>query len=250
MSASTRFEIESFLGKFIQLSSCGYQSSLDLTASNGKICINFQTSLNIDGSFQQREKPARTRRRQRRKEKLGRMSSPLSDGTACNNTASVIRDALNSEIIVPESSSTTEKRYTTDVHDNTVNAFSYKLLTGRDDVEVQCGIEVTDAMCKLSMKLQMLLVRLNLCHLGNQYSILSIEKLLNISIPPKTIYHPAIINATKSFYGKHPSELSSEECEKFNWYLEHKRNSGEPVESDIIYLPSSMRNCLHCDLPT
>ena len=197
MSASTRFEIESFLGKFIQLSSCGYQSSLDLTASNGKIYINFQTSLNIDGSFQQREKPARTRRRQRRKEKLGRMSSPLSDGTACNNTASVIRDALNSEIIVPESSSTTEKRYTTDVHDNTVNAFSYKLLTGRDDVEVQCGIEVTDAMCQVVNEVADATCQTE--PLPPRKPILSIEKLSNISIPPKTIYHPAIINATKSF---------------------------------------------------
>ena len=176
------------------------------------------------------------------------MSSPLSDGTACNNTASVIRDALNSEIIVPESSSTTEKRYTTDVHDNTVNAFSYKLLTGRDDVEVQCGIEVTDAMCQVVNEVADATCQTE--PLPPRKPILSIEKLSNISIPPKTIYHPAIINATKSFYGKHPSELSSEECEKFNWYLEHKRNSGEPVESDIIYLPSSMRNCLHCDLPS
>ena len=86
--------------------------------------------------------------------------------------------------------------------------------------------------------------------LPSRKPFLSIGKLTNVPIPPKTIYHPAIINATKSFYRKHPSELSSEECEKFNWYLEHERNCGEPVESDIIYLPSSMRNCLHCDLPT
>ena len=68
-----------------------------------------------------------------------------------------------------------------------------------------------------------------------------------ISVPPRTIYHPAVINASKSRYNKHPSELSKEEFKSFNQYLHKKRDVyGEPVEFDPIYLPTSMRNCLHC----
>ena len=79
---------------------------------------------------------------------------------------------------------------------------------------------------------------------------LSTEKVATVSIPPRKVYHPAIINASKAFYDKHPSELSQEEKEKFKFYIQHKRSCGEPVETDIIYLPSSMRNRLHCGHPT
>ena len=244
MATPTQLEIESFVGKFIQLSSCGYKSSLDLTASNGNICINFQTSFNIGGSIHEREKPARTRRRQRRKEKLGPMSSPSSASTTCNSTAS---DALNSELIVPKSLST-ENPLTTEELDNTGNASSCSLLTSHNDAEDQGGNEVADAMCQVVNEVADVMCQTD--PLQSRKPILSTRQLTNISIPPKTIYHPAIINATKSFYGKHPSELSPEECEKFNWYLEQQHNRGEPVESDIIYLPSSIRNCLHCILLT
>ena len=79
---------------------------------------------------------------------------------------------------------------------------------------------------------------------------LSTTKLAPISIPPRVIYHPAIINATKSFYHKHPSELSYDEMKEFKLYLDHKQARGQPVEEDLIYLPSSMRSCLHCGHPT
>ena len=76
--------------------------------------------------------------------------------------------------------------------------------------------------------------------------MLSTTSLAPISIPPRAIYHPAIINATKSFYNKHPSDLSTEETREFKIYLEQKQARGDPVEQDLIYLPSSMRKCLHC----
>ena len=80
--------------------------------------------------------------------------------------------------------------------------------------------------------------------------LLSTTKLAPLSIPPRIIYHPAIINATKSFYNKHPSELSCEESTEFKFYLDQKQARGQPVERDLIYLPTSMRNCLHCGHPT
>ena len=79
---------------------------------------------------------------------------------------------------------------------------------------------------------------------------LSTKKLAPISIPPRAIYHPAIINATQSFYQKHPSELSYEEKKEFKLYLDQKKARGQPVEEDLIYLPTSLRNCLHCGHPT
>ena len=75
---------------------------------------------------------------------------------------------------------------------------------------------------------------------------LSVATVQCTDIPPRRIYHPAIINASKAFYSKHPSELTHDEVQKFEFYLKWKCQNGEPVESDIVYLPSSMRNCLHC----
>ena len=76
--------------------------------------------------------------------------------------------------------------------------------------------------------------------------VLSIMNNAPISIPPREVYHPAIINACKAICDKHPSQLTTEEAHKFNFYLERKCEMGQPVESDLVYLPSSMRNCLHC----
>ena len=79
---------------------------------------------------------------------------------------------------------------------------------------------------------------------------LSIIKNAAVSIPPRRIYHPAIHNIARTMFNKHPDELSEEEIEKFNSYCEWKRENGEPIETDVIHLPSSMRDCLHCGHPT
>ena len=55
-----------------------------------------------------------------------------------------------------------------------------------------------------------------------QKPILSIAKFAPLSIQPREIYHPAIINVCQAMCDKHPSQLSNEETEKFNFYLERK----------------------------
>ena len=74
----------------------------------------------------------------------------------------------------------------------------------------------------------------------------SIQKVQSTSIPPRGIYHPAIINACIAITGKHPSQLTAEEALKFNTYKEYKIQQGDPIEGSIIYLPSGMKNCLQC----
>ena len=70
------------------------------------------------------------------------------------------------------------------------------------------------------------------------------------SIPPRTIYHPAVINACLSMHGKHPSDLNHDEVAKFNLYIQWKRERGEPIETDVVHCPSGIRDCLHCGHPT
>ena len=76
---------------------------------------------------------------------------------------------------------------------------------------------------------------------------LDVQKSQQISIPPRTVYHPAIINASQRFFAKHPSELSQDEVEKFTQYRRDKAEIGEPLESEEIYLPmGGFRICLNC----
>ena len=76
--------------------------------------------------------------------------------------------------------------------------------------------------------------------------VLSTVKSAAISIQPREIYHPAIINACMAICEKQPSQLTAEEAQKFKFYLARKCEMGQPVESDLVNLPYSMRNCLHC----
>ena len=82
-------------------------------------------------------------------------------------------------------------------------------------------------------------------------SNLSVHSLQQTSIPLKQVFHPAIIWATLSMFGKKPNCLSAEEVDKFNSYMDWKIQCGERLEDDILYNPSGgNKNCLHCDLPT
>ena len=69
-------------------------------------------------------------------------------------------------------------------------------------------------------------------------SNLNIVKSQSISIPPRPVYHPTIINACTAMFAKHPSQLRPHEVEKFNYYRKRKSQIGEPLEQEIIYLPS------------
>ena len=78
-------------------------------------------------------------------------------------------------------------------------------------------------------------------------SNLNIVKSQYISIPPRPVYHPTIINACTAMFAKHPSQLRPHEVEKFNYYRKRKSQIGEPLEQEIIYLPSGgLRTCLNC----
>ena len=78
-------------------------------------------------------------------------------------------------------------------------------------------------------------------------SKLNIVTIQSTSIPPRPVYHPAIINACTAMFAKHPSELRQDEVEKFKRYRNHKTQIGEPLETEIIYLPSGgLRTCLNC----
>ena len=65
-------EIESFIGKFLYLSSHGYESNLQLTSSNGNISVNIRANLEnnipLRKNIQLNMKPSRARRRRRREE--------------------------------------------------------------------------------------------------------------------------------------------------------------------------------------
>ena len=121
--------------------------------------------------------------------------------------------------------------------------------------ELPCSILESIEVTRSDAAVQTFQVKLNA---ASQVSVdvlpkthnLSFANTASISIPPRQIFHPAIIKASLSMHGKHPSELSQREIVKFNQYLRWKSDIGERVEEDIIYLPSSMRNCLHCGHPT
>ena len=68
-----------------------------------------------------------------------------------------------------------------------------------------------------------------------------------ISIRPKKIYHPTVINACNSLFGKHPDKLINEEILKFNQYRKYKLDLCDPLEANPIYLPiGGLRKCLIC----
>ena len=66
------------------------------------------------------------------------------------------------------------------------------------------------------------------------------------SIPPRPVYHPAIINASQAFFSKHPSQLTAEEIQKFK-QKEDKASIGEPLQTEVIFLPNGgIRTCCNC----
>ena len=80
---------------------------------------------------------------------------------------------------------------------------------------------------------------------------LTIQCVETTTVPPRPVYHPAIIRASLSMFGKKPAELEPDEIAKFNNYRAWKCQNGEEIETDIIYNPASGNQpCLHCGLPT
>ena len=76
---------------------------------------------------------------------------------------------------------------------------------------------------------------------------LSVDLQPSLSIPPRPVYHPAIINACKEMFGKTPSQLNNEEISEFKYYQEFKLSNCDPIEEDAAYFPvGGLRNCLQC----
>ena len=77
---------------------------------------------------------------------------------------------------------------------------------------------------------------------------LTIQPQHSVSIPPRRIYHPAVINACYSIIGKHPSQMTAAEDEEFQLYMQFKLSRGQNVEDDVVFLPiGGIRTCLHCE---
>ena len=76
---------------------------------------------------------------------------------------------------------------------------------------------------------------------------LSVVKNTEINIRPRKIYHPTTINACLAMFNNHPDALTQEEILKFNHYKSWKKESGDPLETNPIYLPiGGLRTCLVC----
>ena len=76
---------------------------------------------------------------------------------------------------------------------------------------------------------------------------LTLQRIQGVSIPPREVYHPAIHNACQAMFEKHIDDLTPEDTHKFNFYRRHKTEIGEPLETEMIYLPVGvMRLCLNC----
>ena len=89
-------ELESFIRKFLYLTSCGYESNLHLISSNRSISVNIQANL---GSViphcetsQRNVKPSRARRRRRREELRSHDFTvvPLEEEALINKASNVI----------------------------------------------------------------------------------------------------------------------------------------------------------------
>ena len=105
-----------------------------------------------------------------------------------------------------------------------------------------------------SFHFEKITVPLFLYHLNPFFQLFSKEKSkLNLvkcnstSIPPRSVYHPIVVNVCKAMFSKHPKNLTPEEVAKFNIYKERKKQIGEPLESEVIYLPTGgIRTCVNC----
>ena len=71
---------------------------------------------------------------------------------------------------------------------------------------------------------------------------LQVVKTQSTSIPPRPIYHPAIINASDAMFSKHPSQLLPEEVVKFNAYTYKSKTANRRTSGDGDNLPAYWRN--------
>ena len=63
------------------------------------------------------------------------------------------------------------------------------------------------------------------------------QKFCCFSIRPRKVYHPSIINACKSMVKRHPDSFTKEEGLKFLEIRNWKSEVGDPLETNVVYLP-------------
>ena len=77
---------------------------------------------------------------------------------------------------------------------------------------------------------------------------LSIVKIAAVTIAPRKIYHPSVINACEAMFKKHPDQLTKDEEIKFNHYRKWKTYMNDPLETNVVYLlAGGLRKCLVCE---
>ena len=77
--------------------------------------------------------------------------------------------------------------------------------------------------------------------------LIQTQKGSQISIRPRKIYHPTIIDACNSLFKKHPDLLQPEEIIQFNKFRKYKSEVGDPLETNVVFLPiGGLRKCLIC----
>ena len=229
MAANYYEEVHSFISKFSFLCAHGVNANLQFNNSDGNVSVCLKAELNSIASpstFRVQPKPPHckpSKVRRRRRRQCSRDENSMKAATEASD-----QDVTISNLTSPDDASILLSLLS-----------SSDLDTGCDKQCINSAVQATpdsnDATTEtLPLKKPNLTISTN----------------ASISIPPRPVYHPAIINASQSFYKKHPSELTEEEIANFNVYLKWKQDAGEPVETDVIYLPSSMRDCLHCGYPT
>ena len=151
MAAATQIEIESFIGKFAFLSSCGYAADLRFTSSNGNVKVYFEASLGCLNPLARTSKPSRIRRRQRRREKrtntcntaFNDSETGSTETSLSSETGQLVNDDLNSNFVVSHQQITETSERTSHVSDNCLV-----------DATIQAEIVVQDVACQTEQELQ------------------------------------------------------------------------------------------------
>ena len=259
---AAQHELYNFLSKFLHLLNIGKNAQLILECQNGEARVHLHHVIGHHPpqphcrEHHHHPGPSRLRRRARRAEARAAAAATVSTGPAAydeiNNDC---KEALNINCAV-------EAPAKTEVAEKACQVSPPQLITHHQDQAVQVGPPPPKLCHEVAVQTPPnevhtvpgghVQANLVLPHQQNaarsefRGKKLSIQKVQRTSIPPRGIYHPAIINACIAITGKHPSQLTTEEANKFNTYQEYKIQQGDPIEKSIIYMPSDMKNCLQC----
>ena len=230
-------EMESFLGKFSLLATYGVDANLTFSSSGGKVSVDLKADLGyLKACNLQRNRPyksSRIRRRQRRE--AARALNKEVDRTETLSTPEVDLNPSANEMLHQPDNQTQD-----------VTNFTHCNSTASLPVKPNMIDRASLAKPELSVE-SLLSVDIP----PGKRPSLTIVSQPPTSIPPRKIYHPAVIKACYAITGKHhPSQLLPDETKRLKNYIDQKREMGEPVETDLLYLPTSMRNCVHCGHPT